>query len=91
MRILIIEDDKHVAGFVGRGLKENGHVVELADNGPDGHSLAASENFDAIILDRMLLGGIDDLEILVAEKVDKPFPTWLIQRCAAPASHHGPL
>ena len=52
MRILVVEDDKYVGGFVLRGLKEAGHLVELADNGPDGLFMAASEAFDAIILDR---------------------------------------
>ena len=64
MRILVVEDDKDVAGFVVRGLKEAGHVVEHADNGRDGLFLAASESFDAVILDRMLPGGIDGLKIL---------------------------
>ncbi len=64
MRILVVEDDKDVAGFVVRGLKEAGHVVEHADNGRDGLFLAVSEPFDAIVLDRMLPGGIDGLKIL---------------------------
>ena len=51
MRILVVEDDKDVAGFVVRGLKEAGHVVEHADNGRDGLFMAASEAFDAVILD----------------------------------------
>lgn len=64
MRILLVEDDKDVAGFVIKGLREAGHVVEHADNGRDGLFLAASETFDAIILDRMLPGGIDGLRLL---------------------------
>ena len=64
MRILVVEDDKDVAGFVVRGLKEAGHVVEHADNGRDGLFLAASEAFDAVILDRMLPGGVDGLRLL---------------------------
>lgn len=64
MRILVVEDDKDVAGFVVRGLKEAGHVVEHADNGRDGLFMAVSEPFDAIVLDRMLPGGIDGLKIL---------------------------
>ncbi len=47
-----------------RGLKEAGHVVEHADNGRDGLFMAASEGFDAVILDRMLPGGIDGLRLL---------------------------
>jgi two-component system OmpR family response regulator len=64
MRILVVEDDKDVAGFVVRGLKEAGHNVEHADNGRDGLFMAASEAFDAVILDRMLPGGIDGLRLL---------------------------
>jgi two-component system OmpR family response regulator len=64
MRILVVEDDKDVAGFVLKGLREAGHLAEHADNGRDGLFMAASETFDAIILDRMLPGGIDGLRLL---------------------------
>jgi two-component system OmpR family response regulator len=64
MRILVVEDDKDVAGFVVKGLKEAGHVVEHSANGRDGLFLAASETFDAIVLDRMLPGGVDGLRLL---------------------------
>ena len=64
MRILLVEDDPTVAGFVAKGLREAGHVVEHADNGRDGLFMAASEAFDTIILDRMLPGGIDGLRLL---------------------------
>ena len=71
MRILVVEDDKDVAGFVVRGLKEAGHVVEHADNGRDGLFMAASETFDAVILDRMLPGGIDGLRLLETLRAQK--------------------
>ena len=64
MRILVVEDDKDVAGFVLKGLREAGHVVQHADNGRDGLFFATSEEFDAIILDRMLPSGIDGLRVL---------------------------
>ncbi len=64
MRVLVVEDDKDVAGFVLKGLREAGHLAEHADNGRDGLFMAASEPFDAIILDRMLPGGIDGLRVL---------------------------
>src|ERR1700751_2967504 len=71
MRILVVEDDKDVAGFVVRGLKEAGHVVEHADNGRDGLFLAASEAFDAVVLDRMLPGGIDGLNLVETLRAQK--------------------
>ena len=64
MRILVVEDDKDVGGFIVKGLKEAGHVVEHATTGRDGLFLAASEAFDAIVLDRMLPGGVDGLRLL---------------------------
>jgi two-component system OmpR family response regulator len=64
LRILVVEDDKDVAGFVVKGLREAGHVVEHTPNGRDGLFMAASENFDAIVLDRMLPGGVDGLKLL---------------------------
>ncbi len=64
MRILLVEDDRDVAGFVVKGLREANHVVEHATNGRDGLFMAASEQFDAIILDRMLPGGVDGLRLL---------------------------
>ena len=64
MRILVVEDDKDVANFIVKGLKEAGHVVEHAGTGRDGLFMAASETFDAIVLDRMLPGGVDGLRLL---------------------------
>ena len=56
MRILVVEDDKHVAGAVKRGLEGHGYAVDVALNGTDGHWLATENNYDAIVLDSMLPG-----------------------------------
>ncbi len=64
MRILVVEDDADVAGFVLKGLREAGHVVAEAGNGHDSLALTSTESFDAIILDRMLPGGLDGLQVL---------------------------
>jgi two-component system OmpR family response regulator len=66
MKILLVEDNAQVAGFLKKGLVEEGHVVDIADNGRDGMFLAASEAYHAIIMDRMLPGGIDGLGIIAA-------------------------
>lgn len=66
MKFLLVEDNPQVAQFVRKGLGEAGHVVDHADNGRDGLFLASSEAYDAIILDRMLPGGIDGLGIIEA-------------------------
>lgn len=66
MKFLLVEDNAEVARFVRKGLAEAGHTVDHADNGRDGLFLASTEKFDAIILDRMLPGGIDGLGIIEA-------------------------
>ena len=66
MKVLLVEDSSRVADFIRKGLKEDGHVVDSADNGRDGLFLASAERYDAIILDRMLPGGIDGLGIIEA-------------------------
>jgi two-component system OmpR family response regulator len=63
MRILLVEDDTHTSAFVAKGLREDGHVVDCADNGRDGLFLATTESFDAIVLDRML-PAVDGLTVL---------------------------
>ncbi|OWY27607.1 response regulator transcription factor [Herbaspirillum robiniae] len=66
MKLLIVEDNARVASFLAKGLAESGHTTDRADNGRDGMFLAASEPYDAIIMDRMLPGGIDGLGIIEA-------------------------
>lgn len=56
MKILLIEDDRPTADFILRGLREHGHVADRAENGKDGLFLAVSEQYDALIIDRMLPG-----------------------------------
>ncbi len=63
MRILLVEDDTHTAAFIAKGLKEDGHSVDQADNGKEGLFLASTETYDAIVLDRML-PGLDGLAVL---------------------------
>ena len=66
MKLLLVEDNERVARFVVKGLSEAGHTVEHVDNGRDGMYHAVSESYDAIVMDRMLPGGIDGLSIVEA-------------------------
>ena len=63
MKLLLIEDDTRMADFIQRGLKEHGHVVDVAENGKDGLFLAADGKYDAAVIDRML-PGLDGLSIV---------------------------
>lgn len=70
MKILLVEDNERVIRFLKKGLAESGHTVDHADNGRSGMFLAASEPYDAIIMDRLLPGGIDGLSIIEALRRD---------------------
>lgn len=63
MRILIIEDDQDVQAYTSKGMREAGHTVDTADNGKDGLFLATTEDYDVVIVDRML-PGLDGLKII---------------------------
>jgi heavy metal response regulator len=54
MRILIIEDEKHIADFIRQGLKEEGYAVDVAYDGEKGYFLAGTETYDVIVLDLMI-------------------------------------
>ena len=56
MRILVVEDDKHVARAVKRGLEAEGFAVDVAFDGTDGRWLATENAYDAMVLDIMLPG-----------------------------------
>lgn len=63
MRILVIEDDEKVSNFIHKGLDELGHKVDLAKDGKDGLFLATTEDYDVLVVDRML-PEMDGLTIL---------------------------
>ena len=63
VRVLLAEDDADAAAFIERGLVELGHVVTHVSNGVDALHLGTTENFDAIVLDRMMPGA-DGLDVL---------------------------
>lgn len=63
MRVLVVEDQKKIASFIGKGLKEQSMVVDLCFDGDEGYALATTEPYDAIVLD-IMLPGRDGLSIL---------------------------
>jgi two-component system OmpR family response regulator len=56
MRLLLVEDDEKIAGFVEKGLKSSGFAVDVARTGPDGLDMALGADFDTLIIDIMLPG-----------------------------------
>ena len=63
MKLLIVEDDATTGAYIARGLREEGHVVDLFDDGKSGLIAATSTSYDVIILDRML-PEVDGLTVL---------------------------
>lgn len=63
MRILVVEDQKKIASFIGKGLEEQRMVVDVCHDGDEGYALATTEPYDAIVLD-IMLPGRDGLSIL---------------------------
>jgi DNA-binding response OmpR family regulator len=74
MRILLVEDDKKIASFVTRGLKEAGYVVTCAENGEDGLRSALTHPYEAAVIDLMLpkRDGLSVIEELRRKKVLTP-------------------
>ena len=54
MKILVVEDDRKVAGFIEQGLKEEGYVVDIAPDGEEATMLAHVYEYDVILLDVVL-------------------------------------
>ena len=63
MRLLLIEDEKKVSDFIARGLRAERYAVDVAADGPAGLQMAATVDYDLIILD-LLLPGLNGTELL---------------------------
>ncbi|KQV09236.1 PhoB family transcriptional regulator [Devosia sp. Root413D1] len=62
MKVLVVEDDRRIASFLERGLAAEGYQVSVENDGRDGLERARQDDFELIILDRML-PYVDGLEI----------------------------
>jgi len=74
VKVLIVEDEARVAGFVKKGLEEQGFLVEVSDHGDAAYELARTRAYDVILLDIMLPGrdGLSILGNLRAQKQNVP-------------------
>jgi two-component system copper resistance phosphate regulon response regulator CusR len=70
MRVLVVEDEKKLAEYLRKGLSENGHVVDIAQDGIDGKHLAVHGEYDLVVLD-VMLPGIDGFGVLKAIRESK--------------------
>jgi heavy metal response regulator len=74
MRILVVEDERKIAEFIRRGLKEEGYSVDVASDGEQGYHLVHLNEYDLIILDLMLpkIDGLTLCRQLREEKINVP-------------------
>lgn len=74
MRLLLIEDERKVASFIARALRENAFAVDVAETGEKGLRLAKDVAYDAILLDVRLPGmsGIEVCRELRQSGVENP-------------------
>ena len=74
MRVLIIEDEAKVAGFIRNGLQEEHYAVDVARDGEEGLHQAENYDYDILILDLMLprVPGLEVLKRLRARKPNVP-------------------
>ncbi len=63
MNVLVVEDEKEVAGLIEKGLVEQGFSVEVSHNGTEAFTFATTRQYDVIVLD-IMLPGKDGLSIL---------------------------
>lgn len=71
MRVLVVEDEHKIAKSLKQGLEQENYVVDVAHTGTEGLDLAASNEYDVIILDRLLPGmeGVHVLKEIRAKKI----------------------
>jgi DNA-binding response OmpR family regulator len=78
MRILVVEDDRKVASFLEKGLREEGYAVDVAYDGDDGSFKANVYEYDLAILDVMLPGKSGYEIVRQLRKEQKPLPVLLL-------------
>ncbi len=74
MRILIVEDDSEAANYMAKAFREAGHVADHVGDGLEGYARAREEDYDVLIVDRMLpkLDGLSLIGGLRSQKIETP-------------------
>ncbi len=70
MKVLLVEDEPHVASIINKGLNENGYNISVALDGVTGLEMASKNNFDVIILD-IMLPGLSGMELCKQLRIQK--------------------
>ena len=71
MRVLIVEDEHKIARALAKALEQETYAVDIAYDGDEGHAMATTEPYDVAIIDRMLPGDYNGIEIVKAMREAK--------------------
>lgn len=71
MRILVVEDEHKIARAVARALEQENYAVDVAYDGDEGYAMATTEPYDLAIIDRMIPGEYNGLDIVKAMREEK--------------------
>lgn len=66
MRVLVIEDEHKIARALKKALEQDHYAVDVSYNGDDGYAMATTEPYDIMIIDRMLPGDYNGIDIVKA-------------------------
>ncbi|MGV8083318.1 MAG: response regulator transcription factor [Coriobacteriia bacterium] len=72
-RILVVDDEESITGFVSYNLRKEGYEVSVAENGDEALALARTQPFDLVVLD-VMLPGIDGYEVCRRLRVESRVP-----------------
>ncbi len=64
MKILIVEDDEKISSFIAKGLRESGFIVDQVYSGEEGYFMAKQNTYDALVMDIMLPGELNGLQVI---------------------------
>jgi two-component system OmpR family response regulator len=70
MKILVVEDDQKTADYISRGLSEAGHICDVIKDGTDALFQVTREQYDVLVVDRMI-PGLDGLSLIKAARAAK--------------------
>jgi DNA-binding response OmpR family regulator len=76
-KIVVVEDEAELAGAIAARLRSDGHVVDVAADGPSAVRLVASARPDAVVLD-LMLPGFDGLEVCRQIQRNRPVPVIML-------------
>lgn len=71
MRILLVEDEHKIAQALKKALEQDKYAVDVAYDGDEGYAMASTEPYDLMIIDRMIPGKYDGVELVKALRAEK--------------------